>query len=302
MKRLAHLSGVPKVYALAWANGALERLWHYTAKYAIRGDIGRITNREIAEVCCYPIKRADSLIEILIESGWLDRHPNYRLVVHDWADHADESTRKTVRNRGLNFIQNLATTDEMWPKTQNIFGKSKIDPSTAHNKIKDLQADFLETFENDSSLPLHSIASSVVEKEETVHTHTNGTLGARAKTSPTTNGTRTAIGLPLKRLDEFLAHYPDKSDPEATARAYAQFVTAATEDTCHACLARYNASDRVARNVVQRGRNWLEQQSRNGFHGQWEPPPTAVKRKTASFEESVRKVLAERVAKGGKPW
>ena len=288
MRRFARLSGVPKVYALAWANGALERLWHYTAKYAIRGDIGRITNREIAEVCCYPIKRADHLIDILVQCEWLDRHPDYRLVVHDWADHADDSTRKTVKNRGLGFIQKLATTQQGWHENENIFEKTKIDPRSAFNKTKDLEASFPESFRNVSGLPFLSFPTPAVEKEEAVHTHTNSTLGACAKSDPAMNG-KSASGPKLQRLDEFLAVYPDQSDPDSTARAYRSCVTVKTENACHECLARYVASDRVARNVVKSGENWLRQQARNGFTGTWAAPPS---RKPSALQ-ALNKILKE---------
>lgn len=84
------------------AVGVLEMLAHWTVKNAIRGDIGRWTDVQIARGLRCGIA-ADQLIPALKGAGWLDEHARYRLVVHDWHDHADESVKKTLRKRGLTF-------------------------------------------------------------------------------------------------------------------------------------------------------------------------------------------------------
>lgn len=102
----------PKLFALskklriphAHAVGILELLFHYTSKYAIRGNIGKWNDAAIAEAVGWT-KKPDELIAALVEFGWLDRHPEYRLVVHDWEDHADGSVRKTLKNRGEDFCE-----------------------------------------------------------------------------------------------------------------------------------------------------------------------------------------------------
>ena len=104
MKELARLCRVPSQYGLPWANGVMERIWHYTAKYCIQGNIGKVPNEEIAEICCWPTKRADQLISGLLQSGWLDFSEKHRLLVHDWKDHCDEAVKKTLKNRGLEVL------------------------------------------------------------------------------------------------------------------------------------------------------------------------------------------------------
>lgn len=104
MKELARLCKVPAQYSLPWANGVMERLWHYTAKYCLQGNIGKVPNAEIAEVCGWPVRRADELVIALLQSGWLDSSKNHRLLVHDWAEHAEDSVKKTLKNRGLQFF------------------------------------------------------------------------------------------------------------------------------------------------------------------------------------------------------
>jgi hypothetical protein len=85
------------------AVGILESLWHFTSRFAIQGDIGAWTDQEIAEAIGWT-GDPGRLITALVEAGWLDRNQAYRLVVHDWHDHAQESVRKTLRNRSLLFV------------------------------------------------------------------------------------------------------------------------------------------------------------------------------------------------------
>jgi hypothetical protein len=102
----------PKIRALArklrinraWAVGIMEMLWHFTAQYCPRGDIGRYTDDEIAEACAWPEERPSrELIEALVECRLLDPHPEHRLVVHDWADHAEDSVHTRLARAGESF-------------------------------------------------------------------------------------------------------------------------------------------------------------------------------------------------------
>lgn len=69
------------------AIGMLERLWHATANDAFRGDIGKLTNDEIAESIGW-FGNADLIVSILVATRWLDVSDQFRLVVHDWHEHA----------------------------------------------------------------------------------------------------------------------------------------------------------------------------------------------------------------------
>ncbi len=46
MKELARLCHVPAPYGIPWANGVMERIWHYTAKYCLQGNIGKFPMRK----------------------------------------------------------------------------------------------------------------------------------------------------------------------------------------------------------------------------------------------------------------
>jgi hypothetical protein len=99
-RKLARSLGIDPSHAL----GLLEALWHTTAEDAPGGDIGRLPNDAIAMQMWTNIE-PDRLIEALINSGHLDKHenPNYRLVIHDWNEHADYNTKRKVFRRGENI-------------------------------------------------------------------------------------------------------------------------------------------------------------------------------------------------------
>lgn len=81
------------------AVGLLERLWHCASSDAIRGDIGRLSDDEIAEAIGW-FGNAREIIDILVETRWLDLSDQYRLVVHDWHDHAPTYVRGNAAKVG----------------------------------------------------------------------------------------------------------------------------------------------------------------------------------------------------------
>lgn len=99
MHRLADRLDLP-LYAAA---GILELLWHACAEQTPRGDIGRMSDRHLARLLDWQGDAAE-LVAALVETGWLDEHPEHRLLVHDWAQHADRWVARSLANRGLEFI------------------------------------------------------------------------------------------------------------------------------------------------------------------------------------------------------
>ena len=94
------------------AVGILESLWHWTAKYAPRGDIGRFTDEDIAAGLAWD-KDASELIQSLIVCRWIDKSGQVRLVVHDWPDHADGAVQKYISRNKLTFYKGDSTSREM---------------------------------------------------------------------------------------------------------------------------------------------------------------------------------------------
>jgi hypothetical protein len=104
----------PKVYELMervgcdrpTAIGLLEMLWHFTAKYAPQGDIGRFSDARIEAGMDWGGrgKPKGKLIKALVDSKWIDANQKHRLVIHDWNDHVDETTRKKLNRSGLSCV------------------------------------------------------------------------------------------------------------------------------------------------------------------------------------------------------
>jgi hypothetical protein len=102
----------PKMKALARALelnrrevlGLMTLLWDFAAEYAPRGDIGRFTDGDIAEAVDWPAANAERLITALVEVGFLNRHDDHRLIVHDWHDHAEDWVKKRLKRAGLAFV------------------------------------------------------------------------------------------------------------------------------------------------------------------------------------------------------
>lgn len=85
------------------AIGYLELLWHFTAEFAPQGDIGKYSDDRIEGALDWTGAKG-RLIEALTNSGWCDKSSRYRLVVHDWHDHADSSVKKRLERSCLKFL------------------------------------------------------------------------------------------------------------------------------------------------------------------------------------------------------
>lgn len=100
----------PKLLALATALemrpfealGLLEALLDWTYHYATRGDVGRFSDADIAAGIGYPGDPV-RLVAVLVTTRWLDRCAAARLVVHDLAEHASWSWRRTLQRRHIDF-------------------------------------------------------------------------------------------------------------------------------------------------------------------------------------------------------
>ncbi len=98
MKRLCRNLGIELWQAI----GLLDSIWMLTAREAPRGDLGKLSNEDIALAIEY---RGDEtkMIEALVSSGWLDRDPIERLVIHDWHEHAEDTVHRRVARARLTF-------------------------------------------------------------------------------------------------------------------------------------------------------------------------------------------------------
>jgi len=100
----------PKLLALAKvlslrpyeALGLLEALLDWTFQYAVRGDVGRFSDAEIAAGIGYA-GTPSRLVDALVVTRWLDACTQARLVVHDLAEHAPWSWRRSLQRRNVDF-------------------------------------------------------------------------------------------------------------------------------------------------------------------------------------------------------
>ncbi len=86
------------------AVGILESLWHFAAQYAKRGDIGKWSNEEIAAAIEWE-GNPDELVAALVASKYLDESSEFRLLVHDWETHADQTVARADEVKKLGFAK-----------------------------------------------------------------------------------------------------------------------------------------------------------------------------------------------------
>jgi hypothetical protein len=94
----------PKGATLGW----LESVWHFTAKFAPQGNIGKYEDADI-EAWVEWDGEPGQLIAALVKTKWLDPSDDYRLLVHDWQDHADDATKKALKRSSLWFMDTVRT-------------------------------------------------------------------------------------------------------------------------------------------------------------------------------------------------
>jgi hypothetical protein len=103
MKRICRRLDIPLWQGI----GLLESIWHLTARETPRGDIGKLSDEDIALAIDY---RGDesALIDALVASGWIDRDPVARLMIHDWHEHADDGVQMRVARAHQHFVHGHA--------------------------------------------------------------------------------------------------------------------------------------------------------------------------------------------------
>ncbi len=218
------------------AIGYLELLWHFTATYAPQGDIGKFPDKRI-EAALHWGGAAGKLVEALCETGWLDVSDTSRLLVHGWHDHADQATRKKLQRSGLQFLTDGAEVTGRCPDTD--------------------------------SLP----EPEPYPGPKPADTHT---LFARARRTPLASDMEQPAS---EHFEEWWARWCELTGlvqrKDEAARAWVSVVRPADEQLVAASLERYGASDQVARAVVKNPDNWLFDEARNRWQGNWPPRRTA---------------------------
>src|ERR1700675_441681 len=106
--KFTHLKGTlgqPKGAVLGW----LEAIWHFTGRFTPQGNIGKYADDEI-EAWVEWNGDPGALINGLVHAGWVDTDPVYRLLVHDWAQHADNATKLALKRSKKEFCLHTVST------------------------------------------------------------------------------------------------------------------------------------------------------------------------------------------------
>ena len=215
MAELARLLKVPARYGIAWANGVMERLWHYTAKYHPQGDIGAAPNWAIANACAWPSKDADALVDALVSSRWLEVSSRHRLLVHDWYQHADESTKKwLIRNHLQFFCPSMSVLEELKiPPALALAPAPAFTTAPAACELPLTQAAVAENF----PIADAEITKKIAEAAAQVKPDISDAELAEAVSSSRFPGQKTAKGY-LKTVPAWLKNNrPKARDPDAEA-------------------------------------------------------------------------------------
>src|SRR5206468_557308 len=78
-------------------------VWHFTGRFTPQGNIGKYSDAAI-EAWVEWDGAPGALIEAMVQSGWLQRTKEHRVIVHDWHEHADDATRLSLKRKKLGFV------------------------------------------------------------------------------------------------------------------------------------------------------------------------------------------------------
>ncbi len=108
------------------AVGLMELIWQITASETPEGDIGRLSDEDIALAIDY---RGDEKVMIgaLVDAGWVDQDPIFRLVIHDWFDHCPDYVHLHVARTKRYFVRTNknSPTEVVVPKLTRLGGDEK---------------------------------------------------------------------------------------------------------------------------------------------------------------------------------
>lgn len=111
---------------------------HWAPDFAVTGAIGKWNDQDIADGLGWDGDPA-KLVAALIESGYVDRHPEHRLVIHDWELHADQGVRNKLKKLGLAFVAKAVEPPSDPPQDPGPTGvEPTSDPSPSRLQAKGL--------------------------------------------------------------------------------------------------------------------------------------------------------------------
>jgi hypothetical protein len=96
--RLARALGVRRYVAV----GVLQSLWDWAGRFCPTGDVGRHGFDVMADGIDYDGDPAE-LVDALVDTGWLDRFDDGRVLLHAWPEHAEDSVHRHLARARMFF-------------------------------------------------------------------------------------------------------------------------------------------------------------------------------------------------------
>lgn len=211
------------------ALGIIEALSHWCLKYAPRGDVGKFSNRRIAEGIHWR-RKPDELISALVQSEFLDEvsEADGRLWLHNIWEHATDYHRKTLERAGLGFCNGSGPREGQVgrPKTPKAPGSESGQNPDNISTPREIKSGQNLDNSRDNISPKTPPDRSGVEKsgeerrkgtgEETLASTSSGARGKKGEpeeTSPAAESPPQAVV-----RSDLVSHDPGGSDQESAKR------------------------------------------------------------------------------------
>lgn len=212
------------------ACGLMEKMWHYAAKYAPAGNIGKHSDARIARAIGWAWD-ANWLIETLCDDhgdngAFLNRSDICRLFVHDWWEHCEDNIHIAIARKREVFADGRLprmTRLERKERDQIIADYRRIYGDNAYNNGCIEHKDSEDTQDNreDSEKRFEYAQQTLLERSENTRQAKAKPRPSQAFPSQATAGPRpihSPIGSPSpKEVLETPEKSPDTSDPEPDA-------------------------------------------------------------------------------------
>ena len=263
-------SGIFKSNSRLLSIGILESLWHWSARYAIQGDIGKWSDNVIAKGIGWS-GDSHELIKALVESRLIDSvGAPHRLVIHDIQQHADNTWKQNLVDAGLTWWDGTS------PRLPNKGRPKKHTPEEFKLNARKCPQPLSDIQYPEPLLDIQSQDCCSSKKQlELVH----GASLATAK--KTINGLRAEQA---SRFELFWSDYPRKVGKKAAVRAFANALR--SEPESGRIIA---ALQRQKEDLVRDGMKFCPHPATWLNEARWEDEPDASKQARGPSQSSDRR-------------
>ena len=268
-----------------------------TAKQALRGDIGKLSDEDIAIGIGYQ-EDEEILIEALVSTGWLDAHPKHRLLIHDWPDHAQDAVHMKLARMKKTFASGAIPKTNRLPKWEREEADKFFSTRTVHD---------LDTVRTESP-SVRTESPSVRTDLDTLTLTSTSTLPRPSPDPPISASLSTSsvcveangaggAKSPHSRFDDWIRIWPRNPNAARARRAFESVWSSETDTAIFACRDRYLASSDAADGICPDPARFLNEQKQNGWNGKWPTRTTSPRstRKMTPTEEAIAEAKARRM-------